>query len=231
MSSKQVIITGAAGNLGRAITNLFIDKGFSVHAIISPDDNPGFINNNKLNVYQADLASENETLSVIKVIFNNIENLDFVIMTVGGYASGSLNEVTVTDINKMIRLNFFTAFNIAKSVFNVMEEQTKPCRFVFIGARPGLDTLQGINMVAYTLSKSLIFKLSEIINEEGKKKNIKSFVVVPGVIDTPRNRAAMPDADFTKWVRPEEIAGKILNLEKIPDNKLKQKIIEIYGES
>jgi NAD(P)-dependent dehydrogenase (short-subunit alcohol dehydrogenase family) len=231
MSGKQAIITGAAGNLGRAVTDIFLHAGFSVHAIISNRDNPGFISRKKLYVYQADLMSEIEASSVLKIIFNKIENIDFAIMTVGGYAPGSLQEVNATDFEKMFRLNFITAFNVAKSVIPEMEKQATPGRLVFIGARPGLYPRQGINMVAYTLSKSLIFRLSAIINEAYKKKNIRSFVIVPGTIDTPQNRSAMPDADFTKWVKPEEIAKQILNLEIIQDNELKENILEIYGES
>lgn len=231
MKGKNTIITGAAGNLGRAVTNIFLDAGFSVHAIIAHSENPGFLSRKGLFVYKADLMSETETSSVLNTIFIKTENIDFVIMTVGGYAPGSLQEVSRTDIEKMFRLNFITAFNVAKSVLPRMEKQTTHGRLVFIGAKPGLYPGQGTKMVAYTLSKSLIFSLSEIINESGKKKNIRSFVVVPGTIDTPQNRTAMPYADFTKWVKPEEIARQILNLEKIPDNELKENILEIYGES
>ncbi len=228
---NQVLITGAAGNLGNAVTNVFLDAGYKVHAIISHRDNTGFINRPGLSVYQADLMSETETLSVIKGIFNKTEKIDFAIMTVGGYAPGRLQEVTDTDLERMIRLNFFTAFNVAKSVLPGMEKQSAPGRLVFIGARQGLYPELGINMVAYTLSKSLIFRLSDIINEANKKKNIRSFVVIPGTIDTPQNRASMPDADFTKWIKPEEIARQILNLDRISNNDLKDNILEIYGES
>jgi NAD(P)-dependent dehydrogenase (short-subunit alcohol dehydrogenase family) len=231
MRFKQAIITGAAGNLGRAVTNSFLDAGYEVHAIISHSENTGFISRTGLSVYQADLISETEALSVLKGILNKTENIDFVIMTVGGYAHGSLQEVTEAELEKMIRLNFFTAFNVTKSVLPGIEKQKTPGRLVFIGARPGLHAEDGINMVSYTLSKSLIFRLSEIINKAYKNKNIRSFVVVPGTIDTPQNRAAMPDADFTKWVKPEEIARQILNLERYPGNELKENILEIYGES
>jgi NAD(P)-dependent dehydrogenase (short-subunit alcohol dehydrogenase family) len=227
MTGKNAIITGAAGNLGREVTNIFLDAGFSVHAIISNRNNSGFIRKKELYVYQADLMSETETSSVINIIFNKIENVDFVIMTVGGYAPGNLQEVSGKDFDKMIRLNFITAFNVAISVIPKIEKQTNHSRLVFIGATPGLHPRHGTNMVAYTLSKSLIFRLSEIINESEKKKNIRSFVVVPGTINTPQNRIAMPDADFTKWVKPEEIARQILDLEKITDDELKENIIEI----
>ena len=64
-------------------------------------------------------------------------------------------------------------------------------------------------MIGYGLAKSLIFRLAELMNEEAKGKNIVTSVVVPSTIDTPQNRASMPDADFTKWVTPQAIAEVI----------------------
>jgi len=227
MADKQAIVTGAAGNLGHAVTDAFLDAGYKVHAIISYRDNGSFINRSGLSVHQADLGSETETFSVLQGIINNTESIDSVIMTVGGYAPGSLQEVSGTDIEKMFRLNFMTAFNVVKSILPVMEKQKTPGKLFFIGARPGLHPEQGINTVAYTLSKSLIFRLSEIINESCKKNNIRSFVIVPSIIDTPQNRLAMPEADFTKWVKPDEIARQVLRLENISNNDLKKNILEI----
>ncbi len=76
MSVKHAIITGAAGNLGRAITNAFLDAGYFVHAIGSHRDNNGFISRTGLSVYQADLMSEIEAASVLKLIFNETEKVD-----------------------------------------------------------------------------------------------------------------------------------------------------------
>jgi NAD(P)-dependent dehydrogenase (short-subunit alcohol dehydrogenase family) len=160
MTDKYVIVTGAAGNLGHAVTTAFLDAGYKVHAIISHKDNVDFISGSGLSVHKADLASETETLSVFKVIFNETENIDSVIMTVGGYAPGSLQKVSGTDIEKLFRLNFITAFNVAKSVLPVMEKQKTSGTLVFIGAVPGLHPAKGVNMVAYSLSKSLIFRFS-----------------------------------------------------------------------
>jgi NAD(P)-dependent dehydrogenase (short-subunit alcohol dehydrogenase family) len=209
---KHAIITGAAGNLGQAVTDAFLDAGCKVHAIISPRDKIDKTQTNGLFVHQADLMSENETLNIINKIILGIESIDLVIMTVGGFAPGSLQEVTLTDIEKMYRLNFVTAFNVVKVVLPYMEKQQTGGKFIFIGARPALHPEQAANMVAYALSKSLIFRLSEIINESGKRKNIHSYVIVPDVIDTPQNRAAMPGSDFTKWVKPAEIAGQMIRL-------------------
>jgi NAD(P)-dependent dehydrogenase (short-subunit alcohol dehydrogenase family) len=228
---KHAIVTGAAGNLGQAVTRTFLDTGYKVHAIISPRDQIDPFQKPGLFAYQVDLMSENDSLSAIDKIISGIESIDLVIMTVGGYALGSLQEVTLTDIEKMYRLNFVTAFNVAKVVLPYMEKQKTGGQLVFIGARPAMHPEQAIDMVAYALSKSLVFRLSEIINESEKQKNIRSFVIVPGIIDTPQNRTAMPDADFTKWVKPEEIARQIMRLVSSSDKKCPDHILKIYGNT
>ena len=228
---KHAIITGAAGNLGQAVTNGLLDAGYTVHAIISHRDNTSYIRRKELSVYQADLMSENETLNTINIIIRGIEIIDLSIMTVGGFAPGRLQEVTLTDIEKMHRLNFVTAFNVVKAVLPFMEKQETGGKLFFIGAPPALHPEQAMDMVAYALSKSLLFRLSEIINEDGKEKNIRSVVVVPGNIDTPRNRISMPDADFTKWVKPEEIARRIIQVDSSSDMKVPDNILKIYNNS
>ena len=78
-----------------------------------------------------------------------------------------------------------------------------------IGSKAGLETGEGNGMVAYSLGKSLVFRLAALMNTEAKGINVVTNVIVPGTIDTPQNRKAIPDADFSKWVKAEDIAGVI----------------------
>jgi NAD(P)-dependent dehydrogenase (short-subunit alcohol dehydrogenase family) len=86
-------------------------------------------------------------------------------------------------------------------------------------------------MLSYALSKSLVFRLAEVINEDGKGYGITASVIVPGTIDTPQNREAMPDADFTAWVTASEIADNIYHLSTPAGRQLRESIIKVYGES
>ena len=121
---------------------------------------------------------------------------------------GTIAKTSTADIAKQYRLNFETAYNMARPVFNQMMEQGSG-RIFLIGSRPGEDMKNSKGMIGYGLAKSLIFRLAELMNEEAKGKNIVTSVVVPSTIDTPQNRASMPDADFTKWVTPQAIAEVI----------------------
>ncbi len=229
--SKNIIITGAAGNLGKAVTQKFLDNGYTVHAVISGRDDQEFMKAGQLFIYMANLMYEPEAENTIHQIVKTAGNIDMAVMIVGGFQMGNLRETSLDEFEKMYRLNFVTAYNTARPIFLQMENQKGGGQLVFIGARPAINPGTAKSMVGYSLTKSLVFRLSEIINEEGKNKNISSAVVVPSIIDTPRNRKSMPDADYSKWVKAEEIAENIAHLASHYGQKLRESVLKIYGDS
>src|SRR6185295_9983333 len=101
------------------------------------------------------------------------------------------------------KLNFETAYNIARPAFGQMRRQGQG-RIFIIGSRPGLDARNGKEMVAYGLAKSLLFRLAEILNNEAAGQDIVTSVVIPSTIDTASNRKFMPNADFNAWVKAHQ---------------------------
>jgi len=98
-------------------------------------------------------------------------------------------------------------------------------------SRPALKASQGKNLIAYALSKSLLFKLAELLNEEAKGENVVVSVVVPSTIDTAINRKAMPDTNPAKWVKPEQLADI---LEFICSDKgfpIREAIYKVYNDA
>jgi NAD(P)-dependent dehydrogenase (short-subunit alcohol dehydrogenase family) len=83
--------------------------------------------------------------------------------------------------------------------------------------------------VAYSLSKSLVFRLAELFNESGKSKNISATVLVPSTIDTPQNRASMPDADFAKWVPAASIADVVAFLLTDSGHMVRETVVKVYN--
>jgi NAD(P)-dependent dehydrogenase (short-subunit alcohol dehydrogenase family) len=157
-------------------------------------------------------------------------SVDVVVLTVGGFAMGSVAETKTSDIAKQYTLNFETAYNIAKPVFIQMLKQ-KSGRIFFVGSRPGLNAMQGNGMVAYGLAKSLIFRLAELMNEEAKGTNVVTSVIVPSTIDTPQNRKAMPGTDPEAWVKPETIAEVIYFYCTDAASALREPVIKVYNNS
>ena len=143
---------------------------------------------------------------------------------------GNIADTKTSDIAKQYQLNFETAYNIARPVFVQMMKQGSG-RIFLIGSRPGLDMKNSKGMVAYGLGKSLIFRLAELMNEEAKGTDVVVSVVVPSTIDTAQNRAAMPKADFSKWVKPEAIADIIYFHCSEQGGVLREPVIKVYGNS
>jgi NAD(P)-dependent dehydrogenase (short-subunit alcohol dehydrogenase family) len=157
-------------------------------------------------------------------------SVDTAVLTVGGFAMAPIADTKTADILKQYKLNFETAYNIARPVFIQMVKQNSG-RVFLTGSRPGLDAKNGKGMTAYALGKSLVFRLAELMNEEAKGTNVVTSVVVPSTIDTPQNRKAMPDADPSKWVKPEAIADIIYFHCTDAASAIREPEIKVYNNS
>jgi len=206
---KTAIVTGASGNLGKAVGKKFIDQGYKVIGTVIPND-PALVNfpAGRFEKVAVDLMNEDDAAKFIEEMISKYISIDAAVLTVGGFAMGKIADTKTADIYKQYKLNFETAYNVARPLFVQMMKQ-KSGRIFIIGSRPGLNAKDGKGMIAYGLGKSLIFRLADLMNDEAKGTNVVTSVVVPSTIDTPQNRSSMPDADPSKWVKPEAIADII----------------------
>jgi NAD(P)-dependent dehydrogenase (short-subunit alcohol dehydrogenase family) len=228
---KIAIVTGASGNLGQAVVKKFIEEGYKVIGTVIPNDHVKleFPVSNFESVV-VDLMSEEESEKFVTDVIAKYGSIDATVLTVGGFAMGTVTDTKTADIAKQYKLNFETTYNIARHVFIQMLKQNNG-RIFFIGSRPGLDAKSGKGMVAYGLAKSLIFRLADLMNDDAKGTNVVSSVVVPSTIDTPQNRTAMPDADPSKWVKPEVIADIIYFHCSDAGAAIREPVIKVYGNS
>ena len=229
--NKTILITGAAGNLGGAVLKKFLENDFQIAAIVSDRRMNNLKATSKLKILPLDLLDENKVQKAVRQIVEVFGNIDMAVLTAGGFAMGGLADTGEEELNKMYRLNFLTTYHIARQVFLQMEEQEDGGQVIFTGSRPAIHPGSAGDMLSYAFSKSLVFRLAEVINEEGKGSGITASVIVPGTIDTPQNREAMPDADFTGWVSASEIADNVYHLSTPAGKQLRESIIKVYGES
>ena len=228
---KTAIVTGASGNMGQAVVKKFIDEGFKVVGTIIPNDPvPIDFPRDKFEKIVVDLMSEDDSANFINKIVSEYGSVDAAVLTVGGFAMGSVADTKTNDVAKQYKLNFETAYNVARPVFVQMLKQ-KSGRIFIIGSKPGLNSANSKGMVAYGLAKSLIFRLAELMNAEAKGTNVVTSVVVPSTIDTPQNRKAMPDSDPEKWVKPEAIADVIYFYCTDAASVLREPVIKVYNNA
>jgi NAD(P)-dependent dehydrogenase (short-subunit alcohol dehydrogenase family) len=143
---------------------------------------------------------------------------------------GKIEATSGDDLKKQLALNFDTAYNVARPVYRHMVANNYG-RIVLIGSRPALQPADGKNMIAYAMSKSLLFRLAEYINAESKGKNVTATVIVPSTIDTPPNRKSMPDADPSKWVKPGDLAEIMQFVISDSGSALRETVLKVYNNS
>lgn len=225
------IVTGASGNLGHAVVQKFIAEGYKVIGTVLHKDPFVFeLPADQFEKMTVDLSDETAAQQFIDTVLSKYKRIDAAVLTVGGFAMGKIADTKTSDIAKQYQLNFETAYNIARPVFVQMLQQNSG-RIFMIGSKPGLSANNSKGMVAYGLGKSLLFRLAELMNDEAKGHNVVTSVVVPGTINTPQNRQSMPDADFSKWVNPENIAA-VIHYHCIASAEiLREPVIKVYGNS
>lgn len=199
-----VIVTGAAGNLGSAVSELLTRQGSRVVAVARAA--PRLAAAPALFASAADLADPAAAASVIAATTQEFGRIDGLVHTVGGFAMGSIAGTEPELWERMWRINLVTSRNMIRAVWPAMQ-RAGAGSIIAIGAQPALRA--GAGMAAYAGAKAAVLRLIEAAAEEGKPQGIRANAVLPGTMDTPQNRAAMPDADTRKWVTPAEVAEAI----------------------
>jgi NAD(P)-dependent dehydrogenase (short-subunit alcohol dehydrogenase family) len=227
---KTCLVTGAHGNMGRALVERFLADGFAVIGADAtlPSASSASFTSTHYESHAVDLMNEEAANAFVQSLIAKHSRIDVAMLTVGGFAMGSIAETKTSDILQQYKLNFETAYNVARPVFLQMMKQGSG-RLFLVGARPALSAAGSKGMVAYGLAKSLIFRLAEMMNDEARGTNVTVNVIVPSIIDTPQNRSAMPNADPKKWVTPEQIAEAIAFHASERASALRESVIKIYG--
>ncbi len=239
MAGQVAIITGGSGQLGSAVTKAFMEVGVKVALPYrSPHEWERFCQDmgrdatqefDDLLGHEVDVANPYEFGEFVEMVTNKWGRLDILITTVGGYAAGD-PVVSLTDEvwSGQIEINARTAFVAARAVLPAMVEAGHG-KIVMTSSRAAVDT--GKNAAAYSISKAMVNKLALAIADEVKDDNIQVNAVMPSIIDTPSNRKGIPNADFSKWPKPEQVADVLLFLASPASDLISGAAIPIYGRS
>ncbi|GGB13136.1 SDR family NAD(P)-dependent oxidoreductase [Puia dinghuensis] len=228
---KTILITGANGGLGSVTVKTFLEKGHKVIAVDESGTHLGFAAGHKNFEHKTvDATNEAAVSTFVEEIIELYDTIDGALLLVGGFAMGDIKAADGEALRKMYSLNFETAYFFARPLFQHMLEQGKG-RLVFMGARTALHPEQGKGALAYALTKSLLFRLAELLNATAKGKNVVASVVAPSTIDTPLNRKDMPNADFSAWVDPADIATLLEFICSDESKALREPIYKIYNNA
>lgn len=196
--NKVVLITGAAGALGQAVVEYFAVRGARPAQLdIVAIDNEHYS-------ATCDLTATDSCKAVVADVVTTLGSVDVLANIAGGFAMGETVHMTSDNTwNFLMGLNAESVLNMARVVVPQMLSQGSG-KIVNIGAGAGLKGAP--HMGAYSASKAVVIRLTEAMSGELKARNINVNCILPSIIDTPRNREDMPDADFNTWVTPEAMA-------------------------
>jgi len=234
-SSQIVLIAGASGNLGRAVTLAFHAAG--AHLVLldrAPDRLPQIFPTladagEHLLLGSVDVTDSESVASAVQSILVRWGRIDVLVNTVGGYRAGQpVHETALETWDFMLNLNARAAFILSRAVAPPMLAQGRG-KIVHVAARAALAG--SANAAAYSAAKAALVRLVESQAAELRQANINVNCVLPGTIDTPQNREAMPQADFSRWVAPEAIADVILFLASEAARAIHGAAVPIYGRS
>lgn len=215
-SNKVVIVAGARGNLGSAVARRFLaaDARLALVDHASEGLREAFADiaasPDCLLLEGVDLTDEDAAQRMVSRVIEQFGRIDVLANTVGGFRAGNpLHETPLDTFEFMLALNARTAFILGRAVVPVMLRQGSG-KIIHTAAPAGLQGRK--NSAAYSASKAAVIRLTESMAAELKASGINVNCILPGTIDTPQNREAMPQADFSKWVSPEALADVFLFL-------------------
>jgi len=228
---SSLIITGANGNLGLTVVNRLLEDGYHIIAASGHSGAGNSPHHEKLESLQVDLSDEKQAQNFAETALRHTPDLQGAVLLAGGFAMGKLADTRKAELDKMISLNFYTAYHLVRPLLSHFLSRPEGGQFILVGSRPGLNAADGKDFFAYSMSKAMIFKLAEFINAEGKDKGVTAAVIVPSTIDTEANRKSMPDADFSKWVPAGNIAEAISFSLSETGRMMRDSVIKVYNRS
>ena len=213
LENRVALVTGGTGALGRAVVRRLLAAGAAVHTTWvverEVDELRAFLGDSadKVGMHKANVTDAGDLERVVSAAIKRDGRLDVLAALVGGFAMNPLVDTAPEAWEKMLAMNATSAFMAARACVPRMRER-KNGRIVLVGAAPAVE-LGGAGMAAYAASKAAVMNLVYSLAAELGTDRITVNAVVPSVIDTPANRKAMPDADTSTWLTPDEIAEVI----------------------
>jgi len=226
MARRVALVTGANGGLGTHVTKALLDAGFIVVGL-APRIRPSDFEHPNFTALPATLDSLDAAKKAAEAVITKLGRIDVLAHLVGGFAGGqTVAETDDSTLQRMFDMNLASAFHTLRAVIPHMRAAGGG-RIIAIGSRAAEDPGPGVG--AYSASKAALVSLIRTVALENKDAGITANVILPGTMDTPANRQAMPGADTSQWVQPSSVAGLIVWLAGDAGRDVTGAAIPVYG--
>lgn len=234
LAGRTAIVTGGTGALGRAVTFELLTRGANVMCTYLADEEldatlalrQSF--GERVVFGKADVTRQPHVAKLVSKTEETFSRIDILVNVVGGFAMSPIGATGEDDWDDMMSVNLKSAFLCSRAVIPVMIMNGWG-RIINVGSRPALKG--SARMSAYGASKAGVLNLTQSMAEELREHDITVNAVVPGTIDTPANRAAIPEGDYSKWVPPSDIAKVIAFLSSEDARSVSGAFVPVHGKS
>ena len=228
LQGRTVVVTGGTGALGRAVVARLLRDGaapvvtYRGDRELAESEFPG-----RVRTARVDLADE----GAVRQLFSGVGTLWASVHLAGAFTMAPVADTSAADFRRMFEVNALTCFLCCREAVRAMRAAGGGAggRVVNVGARPAVTPVAG--MVAYSASKAAVASVTQSLAEEVKAEGILVNAVLPSTMDTPANRAAMPDADFGSWPKVEEVAEAVAFLASPANALTSGALVPVYGRA
>jgi NAD(P)-dependent dehydrogenase (short-subunit alcohol dehydrogenase family) len=234
-SGRTVLVAGGTGGLGNAVSLAFLEEGARVVVTYRKEEEYADLKKTAgvkaaaLEGFLVDVTDERAAAELVAGIVARHGRLDALVNTVGGYVGGvTLWELETKVFDAMLSLNLRSGYALARAVLPAMLKQ-RHGSIVNVAAKAAFD--HGAGASAYAASKAAAVAMMDSLAADVKGTGVRVNSILPSIIDTAVNRRAMPNADFTFWPKPEEIAQVILFLCSDNAAVIHGAAVPVYGNS
>lgn len=232
-AGKVALVAGGTGGLGRAVSLAFLAEGAKTVVTYRKDAEFGELQKaagqttTLLEGHRVDVTDEAAVGQLVNQIFGRYGRLDAMVNTVGGYAGGiKLWDLESKTFELMLALNLRAGYALSRAAVVPMLKQGFGA-IVNVAAKAAVE--HGGGAAAYAASKAAAVAMMDSLAADVKGTGVRVNSIMPSIIDTEANRRAMPDADFAKWPKPEDIARVILFLASDEARVIHGAAIPVYG--
>jgi NAD(P)-dependent dehydrogenase (short-subunit alcohol dehydrogenase family) len=227
LKGQIALITGANGGLGTEVSRSLLAAGATVVGI-ARSIAAGEAHDSQFYPVSADLSNPEEVRALVARLAARFQKIDILAHVMGGFAGGSsVAETDDATWQKMMDINLHAAFYVFRAVVPYMREAGYG-RIIAIASRQAVQPAAGVG--AYSASKAALVSLVQTVAIENNDKNIRANAILPGTMNTAANRAAMPKANFEKWVQPAHVAKLVVMLAGEAGGEINGAAIPVYGD-
>ena len=227
MKGQIVLVTGATGGLGVYVTQAFLGAGATVIGTSRKIKQSDFASTD-FTAIPGEISTAAGAKALLESVLARFGRLDVLAHTVGGFAGGqSVADTDDATFQSMFDLNVNSFLFVLRACIPALRKSGRG-RIIAIGSRSAVEPGAGVG--AYSASKAAMVSLVKTVAAENRDASMTANVILPGTMDTPANRTAMPSADFSKWVQPANVASLAVWLASDAARDINGAAIPVYGD-